>query len=154
MTIQDKLKAVTTTVDSTLTYMYDDWHRFNKRVSKLAKADVATLGVDKLPGVFVLLQPSGRFHLANGNLRDYPDYQVCFLRDANREFDGLANDTLVEQMKLLAIKWILAYNASGYFEPLPKDLTYSPIYEMLADKLTGVMLSIRVEELTGRCFNV
>jgi len=155
MNIQEKLKKVTQYVNPTLTYMYDDWNRFNKRISKLEKADtVEVLGVAKLPGVFVLLQASGRFHLKNGNLRDYPDLQIVFLRDALKDFDGLCNDTLIEEMKSLAIEWVLAYNTSGLFEPLPEDIFYSPIYEMLADRVTGVMLSIRAEELIGGCWRL
>lgn len=155
MTVIDKIRLVVETIGG-LSFMYDDWNRVNKRADMLVRSNEPvspddTQAEGRLPSCFVILPASGQFDTRAANYRDAPDLQICFCIDSELDFDGLQNDTLVEQMKLKCKQFIAAYNDSGMFEPLPDLIDYRPLYDILEANLTGVYINIRAFEVAGYC---
>lgn len=153
----EKLKQIVDSVGG-LAFLYDDWNRVDKRADMLYRSGEVVPGEDKqaegvLPACFVILPAAGQFDTRAANFRDAPELQVCFCIDADKDFDGLQNESLIEQMKEYARRFICAYNNSGLFEPLPEIIQYRPLYDILQANLTGIYLNIQAFELQGECYD-
>lgn len=157
MSIIDKIKIIVDKVGG-LSFMYDDWNRINVRVSKMARSveneeeskERAREG--RLPACFVIIPAQGVIDTSFSIYKDMPTLYINFCIDTELDFDGLENDSLIDKMKQKAMEFIYHYNASGLFEPLPAQIEYRPLYNILADNLTGVMLTIKAKEIDGKCF--
>ncbi|MFR9166362.1 MAG: hypothetical protein ACLVKO_09185 [Dysgonomonas sp.] len=137
--VQEKIKQIVETIPE-LNYIFNDWTRANVQ-----------LDYDRLPACVNVLPVSGQLHLHNGIFRDYPNCLIAFLDLADLDFDGEENEATVERMKAYARRFIMAVNRSGLFHPIPDTVSYSVVYDMLDQNLTGVTIEVQLKELQGDC---
>lgn len=52
-------------------------------------------------------------------------------------------------MKRLAIRFVKALNESGLFEQIEGDVLYQVLYDHLDQNVTGVVLTLTLEEVKG-----
>lgn len=139
--VQDKIKQIVGTIEG-LDYMFNDWTRAN------VEFDFDKV---KFPVCLNVLPVSGQLITHNGNFRDYPNCLIAFLDMSDLDFDGEENEGTVERMKGYAKKFILAVNKSGQFLPISETISYSVVYDMLDQNLTGVTIQVQLKELIGDC---
>jgi len=157
MSVIEKIKIIVDKVGG-LEFMYDDWNRVDKRVSNMARSietpeelkEPAREG--KLPGCFVIIPSQGAIDTSFSIYKDTPLLFINFCIDTEFDFDGLRNESLINRMKDKAMDFIYHYNTSGLFEPLPQIVEYMPLYNILADNLTGIQIKIRAKEIEGKCY--
>jgi hypothetical protein len=123
-----------------ISYEFNDWTRAN-----------VTLDFKALPVCLYILPVSGRLNFKNGFVRDNPNAMIAFLDKAELDFEGSENEVTVERMKQHAVEFISLANRSGQFKPLPENVPYSVVYDKLDVNLTGIVLSVTLEELQGEC---
>lgn len=123
-----------------INYMFNDWTRAN-----------VELDFKDLPVCVYVLPVSGQLNLHNGKFRDYPNCLIAFLDLAELDFEGEENEITVERMKQFAKKFIIAVNESGKFSPVLETVSYSVVYDMLDQNLTGVTIQLQLKELIGDC---
>ncbi|MDR2929074.1 MAG: hypothetical protein LBV41_12880 [Cytophagaceae bacterium] len=139
MRIDEKVKEIIEGIGG-LSFEFNDWSRSNYTLSKTV-----------LPACLYILPVSGTLLNKNGRLRDRPNAMIAFLDLAELDFDGTTNEPTVERMKGFAKRFIAAVNRSGWFRQVPENIPYSVVYDKLSDNVTGVVLNLELEELTGDC---
>lgn len=124
-------------------YLFENWTMANVKVDK---RDVTfPLLIDVLPA-------SGKVNVSAGVYRDAPKCLFAFLAPAERhDYDGSTNESTVEEMKQLALKFIALVNTSGDFEPVDGDVDYSVVYDKLDRDLTGVSIELELMPIEGEC---
>lgn len=139
--VQEKIKTIVESIDG-IDYMFNDWTRAN-----------VEFDFDKVefPVCLNVLPVSGQLYNHNGNFRDYPNCLIAFLDKADLDFDGEENEGTVERMKEYAKKFIIAVNSSRLFSPIIETVSYSVVYDMLDQNLTGITIQIQLKELIGDC---
>jgi len=141
MRVDEKIKSIVSQMQG-LNFEFNDWTRAN-----------VTLDFKNLPVCLYLLPVSGILFNKNGNMRDCPNALIAFLDLAEFDYDGATNEPTVERMKGYARDFIHRVNNSRLFSPLPENVNYSVVYDKLDANVTGVVLSVRLEELHGDCIN-
>lgn len=103
------------------------------------------------PTVLLVEIESGLFALNTmGGFRErYPQVEVNFLELSEFDYNSLENDAIVDRMKELAKKFLLAYEDSGLFEPLT-EVPFNQVYHQYDEHLAGVALTINVRELNSQ----
>ena len=141
MTIEDKVREIAGEQFSEFTYVFEDWFTADKKLEKL-----------QLPAIIFILPVSGVFHFGeHGRIKDAENCLIAFVDKVPKEADGRDNETVYNGMKTAARAFIASLNASGYFDYIQGDVTYSVIYEQLSSIVTGIALNLRLKELVGRC---
>lgn len=136
--VERKINKVIQTMDSGLTYIFDNWATANVRLDKLP-----------LPAVINVLPVSGAFNVTARKMRDFPNCMLAFLDKTDLDFDGKENDVVLERCKNLAMEFILTANASGLFEPIEGDVSYSVVYDKMDVNVTGVVIELQLKEKKG-----
>ncbi|MGN1173147.1 MAG: hypothetical protein ACI4SO_05115 [Muribaculaceae bacterium] len=96
-----------------------------------------------------ILPPSGSLLLRRDTFRDRPRTQLWFVCPTDFDFDGTANDCLVEVMKQSAMRFFSKFNSSGLFVPLEGALPYQVAYDAFDSNVTGVCFELEIEEREG-----
>lgn len=138
MTIEGKIKQVAESME--VTYVFDNWSVANIRLDKLP-----------LPAIINVLPASGELNFNNGNIRDCPNALFAFIDKIPVDARGSEKDDTIERMKSLAMRFFVAINKSGMFQPIGGRLPYRTIYDKLDIAVTGVMFELRIEEVSGIC---
>lgn len=139
MTIQEKVKTVAQKFTK-VNYEFMNWAQLNERVDDVVSK----------PTICYILPASGTLHASHSASlwKDSPTTQIAFLTPTDFDFDGAENDDKVEVMKELAKQFIRALNESGYFEMIDgEDVPYQIPYDTTDDNLTGVIITITLQEL-------
>ena len=87
--------------------------------------------------------------LHNGRIYDREYVSVAFIDKVTRDASGDDQRAVFERMKDAAMAFIRACNNSGYFQGV-YSWSYDVIYNQLASIVTGVMLTLEVED-NGTC---
>lgn len=131
--------------------LFSDWQRLNKETDKLSKS---TSEQDyKFPAVYIIIPAQGTFDTRFGRIRETTQLYVNFVIETleRSDFEGLENNSRIEQMKSLAKRFIYHYNKSELFEALPDTIAFQNLYMITDSSLTGVSLTIQAKELIGEC---
>ena len=93
--------------------------------------------------------PSGKLDFSWNRVKDAPNAQIAFVVPTDFDFDSEDNEDLIEQMKRLCIKFVLAVNESGMFELIEGDLPYRVLYDHLNQNVTGIVIEPQLKETDG-----
>lgn len=144
--IQQKVKSVAERFTG-CDYFYGNWAQLNVLLDTLCNA--------KRPTICHLLPASGTLRPMYGAtmFKDRPETLIAFLTPTELDFDGEENEDKVEVMKHLASLFIRALNESGHFEQIGDEyITYQVPYDTMDDNVTGVVITLYLQELKGRTY--
>jgi hypothetical protein len=99
----------------------------------------------KLPAIAHILPIGGNMRLHNGRIYDREFVSVAFVDKVARDASGEDQRAVFERMKDAAKAFIRACNASGQFQWVTA-WNYDVIYNQLASIVTGVMLTLEIED--------
>ena len=140
MTIDEAIKKIATEDEqfSQFTYIFDDWWDVDQAVSRA-----------KLPAIAHILPIGGSMTMRNGRVYDRENVSVAFVDKVARDASGEDQRVVFERMKDAAKAFVRTANASGYFQSVIA-WNYAVIYNQLASIVTGVMLTLEIED-NGAC---
>lgn len=140
MTIDEAIKKISTEDEqfSQFTYIFDDWWDVDQAVSRA-----------KLPAIAHILPIGGSMTMRNGRVYDRENVSVAFVDKVARDASGEDQRVVFERMKDAAKAFVRTANASGYFQSVIA-WNYDVIYNQLASIVTGVMLTLEIED-NGSC---
>ena len=140
MTIDEAIKRIATEDEqfSQFTYIFDDWWDVDQAVSRAA-----------LPAIAHILPIGGSMTMRNGRIYDREYVSVAFVDKVARDASGEDQRVVFERMKDAAKAFVRTANASGYFQSVIA-WNYDVIYNQLASIVTGVMLTLEIED-NGTC---
>lgn len=133
--------------------LYNDWNRLNKDTDKLSKS--ISDKDPKFPAVYIVIPAQGSVDSRFGRYRQSGILTINFLIETleRADFDGIENESRIEQMKYLAIRFLYHFEKSRLFEPLGDIIEFRNLYMITDNSLTGVSITIPVKELEGICFD-
>jgi hypothetical protein len=140
MTIDQAIKDICEKHFPQFSYIFDDWWDVDQSVSRA-----------KLPAIAHILPIGGsmRVHPRTGRIYDREFVSVAFVDKVTRDASGEDQRAVFERMKDTAKEFIRIANASGHFQSVTA-WNYDVIYNQLASIVTGVMLTIEIED-NGSC---
>ena len=139
MTIDEAIKKITTSEQfKDFTYIFDDWWDVDQAVSRA-----------KLPAIAHILPIGGSMTMRNGRVYDRENVSVAFVDKVARDASGEDQRVVFERMKDAAKTFVRTANTSGYFQSVIA-WNYDVIYNQLASIVTGVMLTLEIED-NGSC---
>lgn len=140
MTIDEAIKKIATEDEqfSQFTYIFDDWWDVDQAVSRA-----------KLPAIAHILPIGGSMTMRNGRIYDREYVSVAFVDKVTRDASGEDQRVVFERMKDAAKAFVRTANTSGYFQSVIA-WNYDVIYNQLASIVTGVMLTLEIED-NGSC---
>lgn len=140
MTIDEAIKRIATEDEqfSQFTYIFDDWWDVDQAVSRA-----------KLPAIAHVLPIGGSMTMRNGRIYDREYVSVAFVDKVTRDASGEDQRVVFERMKDAAKAFVRTANTSGYFQSVIA-WNYDVIYNQLASIVTGVMLTLEIED-NGSC---
>ena len=140
MTIDEAIKKIATEDEqfSQFTYIFDDWWDVDQAVSRAA-----------LPAIAHILPIGGSMTMRNGRVYDRENVSVAFVDKVARDASGEDQRVVFERMKDAAKTFVRTANTSGYFQSVIA-WNYDVIYNQLASIVTGVMLTLEIED-NGSC---
>lgn len=133
--------------------LFNDWHRLNVETSKISKS--ISNKDPKFPAVYIIIPARGSIDSRFGRYRETSQLTINFLIETleRSDFDGIENDSRIDKMKQLAIRFLYHYEKSRLFEPLPEIIEFNDLYMVTDNSLTGLSITIPVKELEGICFD-
>ena len=140
MTIDQAIKEICEKHFPQFTYIFDDWWDVDKAVSRAA-----------LPAIAHILPIGGsmRVNQRTGRIYDREFVSVAFVDKVARDASGEDQRAVFERMKDTAKEFIRIANTSGHFQSVV-SWNYDVIYNQLTSIVTGVMLTLEIED-NGTC---
>ena len=140
MTIDQAIKDICEKNFPQFSYIFDDWWDVDQSVSRA-----------KLPAIAHILPIGGvmRVHPTTGRIYDREFVSVAFIDKVARDASGEDQRKVFERMKDAAKDFIRVANKSGHFQSVTA-WDYGVVYNQMASIVTGVMLSITIED-NGSC---
>ena len=140
MTIDQAIKDICEKHFPQYTYIFDDWWDVDQAVSRA-----------KLPAIAHILPIGGsmRINERTGRIYDREFVSVAFVDKVARDASGEDQRKVFERMKDTAKEFIRIANASGHLQSVTA-WNYDVIYNQLASIVTGVMLTLEIED-NGSC---
>lgn len=139
MTIDQAIKAIAQDERfASFTYIFDDWWDVDQSVSRA-----------ELPAIAHILPIGGSMTARNGRIYDREFVSVAFVDKVCRDASGEDQRAVFESMKEAAKDFVRLANESGYFQSVVA-WNYDVIYNQLASIVTGVMLTLEIED-NGSC---
>lgn len=139
LTVQQRIKKVAEHFTG-CKYCFANWTQLNTILDDVEESK---------PTICYILPPSGNIRVSRGStcFTDKPETQIAFLTTSELDFDGEQNDEKIEKMKRLAKMFIKALNESGLFKMIDEeDILYQVPYDTADDCVTGVVVTIPIEE--------
>lgn len=137
-TVEGKVRAVVESMGADVDYLFMNWAQANVELDRIEK-----------PTVVYVLPANGNLNVAWNQIKDKPESFIAFVASTEFDFEGEANDNVIEAMKRLAMRFMRTLNESGYFEPIENDVPYSVLYDHLDQNVTGVVIRPILEEIEG-----
>lgn len=137
-TVEAKVRKVIESLSEDVCYQFCNWAQANVELDKV-----------ETPTIVYILPPSGSFNFTWREVLDSPNAQIAFVSPTDFDFDGAENDGIVEAMKRLCVRFVLALNESGYFETIEGNLPYQVLYDHLDQNVTGIVISPTLVEVAG-----
>ena len=138
MTIDQAIKEIAKKHFPQYTYIFDDWWDVDQAVSRA-----------KLPAIAHILPIGGTMTARNGRIYDREFVSVALIDKVARDASGEDQRKVFERMKENAKDFIRIANQSGQFQSVVA-WNYDVIYNQLASIVTGVMLTLEIED-NGSC---
>ena len=138
MTIDQAIKDICEKHFPQFSYIFDDWWDVDQAVSRA-----------KLPAIAHILPIGGTMAARNGRIYDREFVSVAFIDKVARDASGEDQRKVFERMKETAKDFIRLANKSGQFQSVVA-WSYDVIYNQLASIVTGVMLTLEIED-NGSC---
>lgn len=140
MTIDQAIQDICTKHFPQFSYIFDDWWDIDQAVSRAS-----------LPAIAHILPIGGvmRVNERTGRIYDREFVSVAFVDKVTRDASGEDQRAVFERMKETAKQFIRIANASGHFSAVV-SWNYDVIYNQLASIVTGVMLTLEIED-NGSC---
>lgn len=141
-TIEQKIRIIAEKMGN-VNYLYDGWGLINLRADQTPT-----------PIMVNVLPVAGAFHLNGRRITESEECLIGFLDKTDFDFDGVKNNEVIERCKKLALEFLMTLNESGLFETVSGDVSFGIEYNLLDVNMTGVVLSLRLEEKEGvvMCF--
>ena len=140
VTIENRIASIAKSLG--LNYYFGDWNRIN---------EAGDTGRCKFPLVAYLLPPSGVVNFDGPGVRETENGVLAFIDVTEFDFQADANNEIVQAMKEKMISFIQAVNASKHFKPIGGSLRYEVLYDKLDFAVTGVTVSLSLQEAVGKC---
>ncbi len=137
-TVEGKIRSIAATLGDGIEYRFMNWAQANVELDTIEK-----------PTVIYVLPPSGTLTFKWNEVKDAPNTQIAFVCVTDFDFDGTENDGIIEAMKRLAVRFVRSFNESGLFEPIEGDVLYQVLYDHLDQNVTGIVLTLTLEETKG-----
>lgn len=137
-TVEQKVRQVVASLGDDVHYMFKNWAQANEEIDRLVG-----------PTVIFVLPPSGTLDMHYSMVRDYPECQIAFVTSTDFDFEGAENDNLVEQMKRLCVRFLVALNHSGLFELVEGAVPYRVLYDTFDENVTGIAITLTLQEEEG-----
>ena len=137
-TVEKKIRSIVESMGADVAYMFMNWAQANEAIDDVEK-----------PTVVYILPPAGDLDFKWSQVKDSPDTQIAFLASTEFDFEGEANDDIIEQMKRLCIRFVKAFNESGLFEQIEGKLPYKVLYDHLDHNVTGIVITPKIKEEEG-----
>ena len=145
--IREKLQAIVEQINASgtpATFNYANARQQNYDANSQPLKDTPTINVIQIEsGVFSMTPATGSFK------EKYPTVQLQFLKLSSHDYNSVQNDMIIDEMKELAKKFLLRYEASELFEPL-KEVVFNQIYHYLDDDTAGIEITLPVIELDSQ----
>ena len=138
MTIDQAIKEIAKKHFPQYTYIFDDEFNIDQAVSR-----------EKLPAIAHVLPIGGTMAMRNGRIYDRESIYIGFVDKVTRDASGDDQRAVFERMKDAAKDFIREANKSGHFQSVTA-WDYGVVYNQMASIVTGVMLSITIED-NGTC---
>lgn len=136
MTVQQKLETIALGME--LGYIYAD----------LKQTDLF-IPEEQLPACVHVPPTAGSFSNASAQYKDSPATILFFADSVNPELSTIENEETIERMKLCAMRFIEEMNNSCLFKAHYGKITYQVHYNLFANPVSGVAITITPEELEG-----
>ena len=140
ITIEQRIKKIAEGLG--VNYYFGDWQRIN------VAGDTGSID---FPLIAYLLPPSGTVNLSGPGVRETENGVLAFLGLTVFDFEANENNEIVQDMKELMIRFVNAVNASGEFKPIGGNVRYDVVYDKLDFAVTGVTVSLALQEAVGKC---
>ena len=140
ITIEQRIKKIAEGLG--VNYYFGDWQRINV---------AGDAGRIDFPLIAYLLPPSGTVNLSGPGVRETENGVLAFLGLTVFDFEANENNEIVQDMKELMIRFVNAVNASGEFKPIGGNVRYDVLYDKLDFAVTGVTVSLALQEAVGKC---
>lgn len=139
MTIDQAIREIATSAPfKAFNYIFDDWWDVDQSVSRA-----------KLPAIAHILPIGGVMRMHNGRVYDREQVAIAFFDKVPRDANGEDQRKVFERMKEAAVTFVRMANESGHFGQV-SAWNYSVIYNQLSSIVTGVMLTLEIED-NGTC---
>jgi len=138
MTIDEAIKDICGKHFPQYTYIFDDEFNIDQAISR-----------EKLPAIAHVLPIGGTMVMRNGRIYDRENIYIGFVDKVTRDASGDDQRKVFERMKDAAKDFIRITNKSGHFKSVTA-WDYGVVYNQMASIVTGVMLSITIED-NGTC---
>ena len=140
-TIDQEIKRIATEHFPGFSYIFDDWWDVDQSVSRV-----------HLPAIAHILPIGGSMWTRNGRVYDREYVSIAFINVVRRDASGDDQRAVFEAMKTAAKQFVQACNQSDVFAGVTA-WNYDVIYNQLASIVTGVMLTLEIEDM-GECVEV
>lgn len=137
-TVEKKIHSIVESMGADVEYLFMNWAQANVAIDRIEK-----------PTIIYVLPPSGSLFFEWARVKDKPEAQIAFVCSTEFDFEGEANDDVIEQMKRLCVKFVKALNGSGLFKQIEGKLPYQVLYDHLDQNVTGIVIEPLLEEEEG-----
>ena len=137
-TVERKVHSIVESMGADVAYFFMNWAQANDAIDNVEK-----------PSVIYILPPSGDLDFSWAQVKDRPEAQIAFVAPTDFDFEGEANDDIIEHMKRLCIRFVKTLNDSGLFEKIEGKLPYRVLYDHLDQNVTGIVIEPKLKEEEG-----
>ena len=141
MSIDENIKEICVNAFPNFSFIFEDWYNADRALAK----------AKKMPAILLLLPSGGNVTLDLGRRKDAEDVAIAFVDKVKRDANGAEQSLVYNEMKLKAFTFVQQLNASKKFEPID-SFEYTTIIDQTGTIVTGVMLTFRLKEAEGVCY--
>ena len=140
MTIEQKLREIAVGSMPEMSYVFGTLTEIDEKLDKLQP-----------PFMWVVFPEVGTLTYRYGRWKESFRALVGFFDLTRRDADGEDNIATYRRMLEKAKEFIVAYNASGFFEPVEGDIQTAIHAEVGAANVSGLMIDITIKERISAC---
>jgi hypothetical protein len=140
MTIDEKAVEILRATFPEWSVLCEDWYNADRAIEKLRPPYA----------VFLLPPTGGNIVTRNGRTKENENISVAFVTHVPRDANGDENLKAYNEMKDAARQYVNAINDDGFFEKV-ETFEFGPVFNELADIVTGIVAYITLQEARGCC---
>lgn len=155
-TIEQKIGEIAASLG--LSYLCESWCRANEAFDSFRRTGedkaVRHPGGSTLPACLYVQPVSGGLVFTKlGTVQDAPSCLICFADAMPYDYKGVEAQEIAERMKALAVQFISAVNACGFFAPVSGRVNYRVAFDKMDANLCIVTLDVTLQEQVGSCLD-